>query len=149
MKPNYWVIRWNKKVNGEELSSRLFQTFFDRPNPFETYGYNNESDSKFSKVKQGDQVFCFQSDCFVSEEGKFLAVCKVKWITRKSPGGRCLVLEKPETLDYMVMNFTRTNTLLRLRRGYPIADDLLKYLETHSKPLYDKMIKDLPTRKSR
>ena len=85
---NYWVIRWNAKVKGQKRSSRIFQTFLDRSELFETYGYNSKGDvSRFAKVKKGDQVFCYQID-----EGAYVALCEVKVKESKAPGGRCLVL---------------------------------------------------------
>ncbi len=93
MKPKYWVIKWNAKVKKRESqkrSSRMFQTFLERSETFETYGYNSlTSIRQFAKVNKGDQVFCYQID-----EQKLLGRCEVKAIESNAPGGLCLVLAK-------------------------------------------------------
>ena len=68
----------------------MFKTFLERPEPFETYGYNSLTNiRKFAKVNKGDQVFCYQID-----EQKFLGPCEVNKIESNAPGGLCLVLAK-------------------------------------------------------
>ena len=149
---NYWVIRWNATVRGKKRSSRMFETFLDTPLPFESYGYSGKSVAdvrRFEKVERGDQVFCFQGESYKLAEGTYVARCEVKAIESDAPGGLCLLLEKRETLDYSVRNFTYKKTLCKLRKGDLITDELLEYLEKHSKPLYDKMIKDLPSRNNK
>jgi hypothetical protein len=90
--PNYWVISWNaNREEGEKLSTRIFNTFLDKENPFETYGYSysNSTIELFNEVKKGDVIFCYQTD-----EGKYVGLCQVEKKTSEAPGGRCLVLAK-------------------------------------------------------
>lgn len=113
----YWVIRWNATVIGQKRSSRMFQTFLDRPELFETYGYHSDIDvRRFAKVNKGDQIFCFQSDCYKSSEGTYIALGEVKVIESKAPGGLCLVLlAKYLPLQCGETKFRGRNTLYELK----------------------------------
>jgi len=105
----YWIIKWNAVVKGQRRSSRVFKTFLDSPDLFETYGYNSKGDvHRFAKVRKGDQVFCYQID-----EGTYVAKCKVKAKESTAPGGRCLVLAKVRRLR-LVEPFKRLGTLHEL-----------------------------------
>lgn len=96
-------------VKGQRRSSRVFKTFLDSPDLFETYGYSSKGDvRRFAKVRKGDQVFCYQID-----EGAYVAKCEVKAKESKAPGGRCLVLAKVRCLR-LVETFKRRGTLHEL-----------------------------------
>lgn len=91
MESSYWLIKWNANAKkGGKRSSRMFRTFFNRPELFEAYGYNKADVVQFEKVKEDDQIFCYQRD-----EGKIVGLCEVKAkenAEQNGVGGRCLVL---------------------------------------------------------
>lgn len=92
----YWSIRWNAKKDekGKILSTRIFKTFLERPEPFhrfETYGYGGKYIKRFKKVKKGHMVFCYQVD---DNGGRYVGLCKVEGKSSGAPGGRCVVLAR-------------------------------------------------------
>ena len=108
----FWAIRWNAEQKGGKRSSRMFQSFFAKPELFETYGYNGKNDVKrFEAVNENDQVFCYQID-----EEAFRGLCEVKVIEEDSCvgiGGRCLVLAKVCDLN-VNMAFAKKGTIVKL-----------------------------------
>ena len=91
MESNYWLIKWNANAKkGGKRSSRMFNTFFSRPELFEAYGFNKADVGLFEKVEEGDQIFCYQKD-----KKKIVGLCEVKAkesAKQNGVGGLCLVL---------------------------------------------------------
>ena len=89
----------------------MFKTFLEGNEPFETYGYSGGNFDQFDRVKDGDEVLCYQFD-----KKMIVGRCEVVAKECNSVGGLCLVL-KLRAKTELRKRFKQKGTIFELSKS--------------------------------